>query len=280
MKPSPSTRPWRYGPRRGREAHGLARPDRLGRDERAVQWRFGQPEGAARQGRIWTWRGRAFLDDAAEVLILRWLAAAEAAGLWLELGSDRALLDAEIMPWSAKAGSLIDGQYAPVGEAARMGLGLAHAALDRTAARLSKASVLAALVAGRRDRAARCDAAWRGYVWDAPRPEDLRVAPFHMLASEGAVHMDRSHDWHTGWNARLSGMDEPVLKATECHLLNASDEVACQGIAAWWEGRTAAGGRGHGGQAASLYRPRSQGAPRATRPQGARARLSSDHLRP
>jgi protein phosphatase len=217
----------------------------LGRDEDAAGRRFGQPEGGARRGRIWTRRGRAFLEDVGEAVILaRLAAAAEAAGLWSELGSDWALLDAEILPWSAKAGPLIEAQYAPVGEAARMGLALAQAALAATVARLHDAAPLAASLTEREARVARYDAAWRGYVWDAPRPEDLRVAPFHVLASEGAVHMDRPHDWHMGWNARLAGTGEPVLEATEWHRLDAADEAACQEIVAWWEARTAAGGEG------------------------------------
>jgi protein phosphatase len=217
----------------------------LGRDEDAAGRRFGQPEGGARRGRIWTRRGRAFLEDVGEAVILaRLAAAAEAAGLWSELGSDWALLDAEILPWSAKAGPLIEAQYAPVGEAARMGLALAQAALAAPVARLHDAAPLAASLTEREARVARYDAAWRGYVWDAPRPEDLRVAPFHVLASEGAVHMDRPHDWHMGWNARLAETGEPVLEATEWHRLDAADEAACQEIVAWWEARTAAGGEG------------------------------------
>ena len=32
--------------------------------------------------------------------------------------------------------------------------------------------------------------------------DDLRLAPFHLLASEGAVHVDRDHVWHMETLAR------------------------------------------------------------------------------
>jgi protein phosphatase len=178
------------------------------------------------------------------VVQARLAAAAEAAGIWSELATDWVLLDAEIMPWSAKAGPLIEAQYAPVGEAARLGLSLAQQAMARTAARLPETAPLVDLFVARQERAARYDAAWRGYVWDAPRPEDLRVAPFHLLASEGTTHLDRPHDWHMGWNGRLAATGEPVLQATEWHRLDVSDEAACREIAAWWEAKTTAGGEG------------------------------------
>jgi protein phosphatase len=61
-------------------------------------------------GVIWTRTGRAFFNDSAmaEALLARLRLAVDSAGLWEELHSDWLLLDAEIMPWSAKAGRLIE----------------------------------------------------------------------------------------------------------------------------------------------------------------------------
>ena len=37
--------------------------------------------------------------------------------------------------------------------------------------------------------------AWAPYVWPVSGVDDLRVAPFHLLASEGRVWFDHDHVW-------------------------------------------------------------------------------------
>ncbi len=39
-------------------------------------------------------------------------------------------------------------------------------------------------------------AAYRRYCWPVKSLDDYRIAPFHLLATEGAVHMDKTHLWH------------------------------------------------------------------------------------
>ena len=87
-------------------------------------------------GAIWTRTGRAFFNDAAmsEGLLARLRSAVDGAGLWGELDTDWLLLDAEIMPWSAKAGSLIESQYAPVAASSRAGFAAAADAFARAQA--------------------------------------------------------------------------------------------------------------------------------------------------
>ena len=203
------------------------------RHEDAARRRFGMPEGEARTGRIWTRTGRAFFADADEAAVLdRVRRSADAIGLWDELATDWILLDAEIMPWSAKARGLIDQQYAPLGEAARIGLGAAQAAFAQAARRVEGADAFAGRLTDRAERAHRYDLAWRRYVWDAPTIDDLRVAPFHLLAGEGAVHASRPHDWHMNWNARLAATDDPVLHPTSWQAFDVNDEVACAKVTA------------------------------------------------
>ena len=217
----------------------------LCRDGEAARRRFG-PSGEARQGRIWTRTGRPFAGDAVEAEVIgRLAAAAEGAGLWDALGSDWALLDAEIMPWNAKAQELIERQYAPTGEAARIGLGLAGGAFAAAAARgIEGADAFAERLADRSARAARFDRAWQAYVWDAPSVDDLRVAPFHVLASDGAVHFERPHDWHMDWNAHLAAQGDALLHPTAWRVVDAGDDASCAAAAGWWEEMTARGGEG------------------------------------
>src|SRR5207248_7606847 len=115
--------------------------------------------------------------------------AAQAAGLFDELASDWLLLDAELMPWSAKAQELIRRQYAAVGAAARASLGEAAAALEGAA--WIGGEETSALLLRLGERTADADAyvaAYRRYCWPVASLADLRLAPFHLMASEGAVH--------------------------------------------------------------------------------------------
>ena len=46
--------------------------------------------------------------------------------------------------------------------------------------------------------------AYRKYCWPVQTLNDLKLAPFHLMASEGAVHIDKPHTWHMEIAARLS----------------------------------------------------------------------------
>src|SRR5262249_60652486 len=79
--------------------------------------RFGVTTGE--QGVIYTRTGRRFFTDEAleAALFSRLLAALESSAFWSEHKADWAVIDAELMPWSLKAESLLKGQYAAVGSA-------------------------------------------------------------------------------------------------------------------------------------------------------------------
>ncbi|NEE17795.1 hypothetical protein G3M58_66455, partial [Streptomyces sp. SID7499] len=74
-----------------------------------------------------------FLDDTAmtEAVLDRLRTAVTAAGLWQEWDTDWVLLDAELMPWSLKAGGLLRSQYAAVGAASGAVFPPAVAALEQ-----------------------------------------------------------------------------------------------------------------------------------------------------
>jgi protein phosphatase len=179
-----------------------------------------------------------------EALLARLRAAADAAGLWEELATDWLLLDAEIMPWSAKASSLIASQYEPVAASARAGLAAAHDAARRAAERGVPVGALVEKLALRAQKAEAYARAWSPYEWPVAGVADLRVAPFHLLASEGAVHFDRDHLWHMGVAARLAEKGAPCVVATDMREVDASDAAACADAARWWEAKIAAGAEG------------------------------------
>src|SRR5215813_13980195 len=108
-----------------------------------------------------------------EGLLDRLRQAAADAGLWDELGTDWVLLDAEIMPWSAKAGALIDAQYAPVAASSQTGLAAANHALARAAARGIPVQDIGARFSNRAERAGLYARAWSPYVWPVSGVDDL-----------------------------------------------------------------------------------------------------------
>jgi protein phosphatase len=86
--------------------------------------------------------------------------------------------------------------------------------------------------------------AYRHYCWSVHSLADLKLAPFHLLASEGVVHADKDHLWHMTTLARLCAADAGLLLATPYKLVNVSDEGSQQEGIAWWEELTVSGGEG------------------------------------
>ncbi|MBP6013907.1 MAG: polynucleotide kinase-phosphatase [Alphaproteobacteria bacterium] len=216
----------------------------LCRDNAVARTRFGVV--GAEAGAIWTRTGRAFFSDAPtrDAVLDAVRAAADRAGVWEALASDWLLLDAEIMPWSAKASALIDQQYAQVAAAAVSGLGAAGEAAARAAARGVDVGGLRDRLADRLERAEKYARAWAPYVWPVMGVSDLRIAPFHLLASEGAVHFDKDHLWHMRIAERLAAHGAPMLTTTTWRTARLDDDAALGDIVRWWEDATAKGGEG------------------------------------
>jgi protein phosphatase len=214
------------------------------RDADAARKAFGISDGSA--GIVYTRTGRRFFDDSLlEAQLLEHVRAAfSRAGLWDELNTAWAILDTELMPWSAKAQSLIQSQYATVGAAATTSLARAREWVAQAAARRPDAPEPAALLASleARSRAAvDYRTAYRHYCWPVRSFADLRLAPFHLLASEGAVHADKPHAWHLATLARLA---DPILLATRHRFFDLNAPESEAGAVQWWEQLTTAGGEG------------------------------------
>jgi protein phosphatase len=86
--------------------------------------------------------------------------------------------------------------------------------------------------------------AYRRYCWPVASLDDLRIAPFHILASEGAVHSAKDHVWHMETIARICAADERLLLATPHHVVDLNDVESQQRAITWWEELTNAGGEG------------------------------------
>jgi protein phosphatase len=215
----------------------------LARDAAAAQRRFGLAATDPRFAVCYTRTGRPFFpaDDPLEAGFLeRVRAAVLASGVLDELRSDWICLDCELMPWSAKAQELLRLQYAAVGAAAEASLRdavtlLANVAdgdghLDRMRQRL--------------DAVQRYREAYRRYCWPVNGVADLKLAPFHVLASEGAVHIDKPHTWHMETIARIADCDSGLFRKTPYRVVNLEQDGEAEPAENWWLDLTAKGGEG------------------------------------
>ena len=197
-------------------------------------------------GAIWTRTGRPFFAPELNASLTGQVcAAAEKAGLFDELGTSWLLLDAEVLPWNAKAGSLLRDQYAAVGAAALASLPAAVAVLEQACARgLPEVGALLERTQSRLTNAAAFTAAYLRYCWATDGLAGVRVAPFQLLASEGAVYHERPHLWHLGLADRLAAAAPDLISATRRVEVETGDPASVAAATRWWEDLTAAGGEG------------------------------------
>jgi len=212
------------------------------RDQASAETHFKSRD---RTGIIYTRTGRPFFAPAEEeAVIARLRDAISKAGWWDRFEASWFCLDMEIMPWSTKAQSLIERQYARVGSAGLLGLSAAQAALQKAAERGIDVAVEVKTNADRLAAIEGFGAAYRQYVWPVEGLDDLKIAPFHILASNGRVHSDKPHAWHMQTLAELAEQGDPMLIATEWKSVDLSDAAACATAARWWDEITARGGEG------------------------------------
>jgi protein phosphatase len=214
------------------------------RDADAAARRFGVGTGEA--GIVYTRTGRRFFEDRGmeETILDRVRDSVDRAGWWDTYGTDWVLLDCELMPWSAKAQALLHQQYAPVGSAARRMLPAAVASLGTALEAGIDVGDLLTRTRARADATARYVDAYGRYCWSVESVDDLRLAPFHVLATEGAAHVDRDHRWHMERAAELTGLGAPVLYPTAHRFVDLGDDRAVRNAVEWWETMTEAGGEG------------------------------------
>jgi protein phosphatase len=72
----------------------------------------------------------------------------------------------------------------------------------------------------------------------------LKLAPFHLLASEEKVHVDKNHEWHMATLARLASADSELLTATPFRIVNLESPTEVQSATDWWVTLTEGGGEG------------------------------------
>ena len=214
------------------------------RDEDVARRRFGITDGDF--GVCYTRTGRRFFDSTQveRELLSRVRSAMEHAALFEELDTDWACLDCELMPWSAKAQELITSQYAAVGAAAGIALPEAIGALERAERVGADVNDLLKRTQDRARLAKLYVDSYRRYCWPVASVNDLKLAPFHLLASEHGVHVDKDHEWHLAMLAKLCDGGDPVLLATPSLIVDLTDPNSEANGVRWWEELTERGSEG------------------------------------
>ncbi len=216
----------------------------LCRDRTVVEQRFGiRDEGI---GVCYTRTGRSFFNDEhlETQLLERLNDALDKSNFWQSLDTDWVCLDCEIMPWSAKAQELLNQQYAPVGVAAQAGISATLKCLQTTASRGVDVSQLLDQYQPKAELPNKYVKAYQQYCWQFESINDLKLAPFHILATEGQIHTDKNHSWHMEQIAQFCSCDEQILLATKYHTLDLDNSAQRSEVTDWWLEMTQSGGEG------------------------------------
>jgi protein phosphatase len=197
-------------------------------------------------GVIYTRTGRRFFSDSdtESILLSRFDQAMQDAGLWSELNTDWIAFDAELLPWSAKAEELLRKQYAPTGTAAHAALSAGSEWLSQAASRGLDVSALAERTASRLNAASKYVDEYRKYCWRVSGADDLRLAPFHVLAHEHAVTLTQPHGWHLDIIDRLCSVAPGLFRTTGRRHVDLNDAPSVNDARAWWTSITSATSEG------------------------------------
>jgi protein phosphatase len=215
------------------------------KNEEAATNRFGvQNEGI---GICYTRTGRNFFNDVEieKEFIGRVNQCLTKTNFWEKFDTDWVCLDAELMPWSAKAQALLKDQYAAVGAAASGALPEVEKALQLAFDRGIKDTLLSLKkFAAKNNAISRYVKAYQNYCWTVDTIDDYKLAPFHILATEGQVHVDKTNEWHIENIAEICKGDTKIFMATPYKIVSLNDQISYDEAINWWMELTKKGGEG------------------------------------
>lgn len=215
------------------------------KDEQTVLERFGiENEGI---GICYTRTGRNFFNDEniEKEFLGRVQNALTKSNFWKKHKTDWVCLDAELMPWSVKAQALLKEQYAAVGTSAKNALTEVEQVLQQSAKRnIEGIDTLLKKYSNKRKSIDKFIDSYRNYCWNVESIEDFKLAPFHILAIEGEVHMDKNHEWHMENIKQICLADEKIFKITPYKIVETPNNENINDVIQWWTELTEKGGEG------------------------------------
>ena len=212
------------------------------KDLETARTRFGINDGTL--GAVYSRTGRAFFKEQTlrEAVLGRLRDALDRSNFWENYETNWACLDCEIMPWSAKAQDLLTKQYAPVGAAGELYTSSASDLLRK--ASHPDLDTLTDRIQSQQKNVQDFRAAYRPYCWETPEIDDYKIAPFHLLATEGKVHTEKSHIWHMEFATKLAQADSSLFQPTKTQSVDLTDPASVASATDWWEDLTGGGGEG------------------------------------
>lgn len=215
------------------------------KDEQTVLERFGiENEGI---GICYTRTGRNFFNDEniEKEFLGRVQNALTESNFWKKHNTNWVCLDTELMPWSAKAQALLKEQYAAVGTSAKNALTEVEQILQQSAKRnIEGINTLLDKYNSKRKSIDKFIDSYRNYCWDVTSIEDFKLAPFHILATEGEVHVDKNHEWHMENIKEICIADEKIFRITPYKIVETQNEESVNNVIQWWTELTEKGGEG------------------------------------
>jgi polynucleotide kinase-phosphatase len=211
----------------------------LARDVEVAATRFGVTDGTS--GMVHTRTGRPFFDPALTATLVDRLRES-CLSLFDSLDTDWLVLDAELLPWSAKALGLIREQYAATGAAAHHALPAVQAVLAAADSRGLDVGALADRTARRTASAEAFRDVYAAYYRPVDGLDGITLAPFQVLAAEGRVlAATEPHPWHLD---RLADVVGDVVTPTRHRYVDLSSAAERAAATDWWLELTGAGGEG------------------------------------
>jgi len=215
------------------------------KDESTAARRFGiESEG---KGVCYTRTGRNFFNDSKmeRAFLERINQCLTNTNFWHKFNTEWVCLDAELMPWSAKAQSLLKDQYASVGAAGGGALPLVEQALKVALKRgIKDAHPILDKFSAKNKSIEKYVKAYQNYCWTVYSVDDYKLAPFHILATEGKVHIDKTHEWHMENIAEICRGDSKLFMSTPYIIVDLNNQSSYDGAVNWWLALTGKGGEG------------------------------------
>lgn len=215
------------------------------KDEETVLKRFGiENEGI---GVCYTRTGRNFFNEPVmeKAFMTRVNQCLSEANIWEKFNTDWICLDAELMPWSAKAQALLKDQYASVGAAAGNALTVVEQVLQKAVGRgMKEAQSCLEKFEAKAKAIDKYVKAYQNYCWTVRNIDDYKLAPFHILATEGRVHVDKTHEWHMEHIAEICQNDPRLFMTTPYKIVELNDPSSFDDAVQWWLDLTSKGGEG------------------------------------
>ena len=136
-------------------------------------------------------------------------------------------------------------QYAPVGIAGSISISDSLASIEMTKNRGVDTNDMLDDFLERQNAVNEYIKSYQQYCWNVESISDLKLAPFHILATEGNMYFNKNHLWHMEMLQELCRtVEDDILYLTTYGSVSLTDKNSVNSAIEKWEELTANGGEG------------------------------------